>query len=88
MKVLDVSFKAVSHELQMILLDQHCTYLDTKDLNEHLVNIFNAVESFEEDLQEHYVLWATRKESLRAELTELNKLCEEHDCSYVRFIKI
>jgi len=88
MKVLDVSIKAVSHEMQMILLENHCTYLDSRDLNEHLVNIFEAVESFEEDLQEHYGLWTTRKRSLEEELTELKKVCDENDCAYVRFIKI
>ena len=77
LKVADVHSVRISGQLRDYL-NQFITYRDAR-LSEHLINVNEAREEFDENEHEN-------PEELRAELVKLKGLLDDNDCAYLRII--
>lgn len=79
-KFLNISDKEISVECDAALHNYGLIYKDNTELNEHLLCPYQTLDVIRS------IKIKNNSDKIKKELKQIIKLCEKHDCAYVRII--
>lgn len=83
MKALDIPERNMNKATSLHLLNYHLAWRDANSLSEHLVNVREALEDFEDNKPSDEKV----ADKVYNDLRELLQMCDVYECDYVRIIE-